>query len=806
MSNIRKRKIHIALLCLAVVGSIVSAFFWLSDHGSPRERAQSYYERGVRLAERHEYAKAAIELRNSLRLQTDKLEAWRALAAIDEATQRWDDLIKSLQSIVSFAPDDVEARIKLVKLLALSGRVYQALETVDAGDEGNGQNAKIIGLKAAVLYKLNDKGRALSEAQKALAIDSSNADALVVLATERMASGDLRGALEILDKDASLSTTDLGTQLLKLTIFEKLGETRRYESLLQHLSEIHPKDGAFRKQLVKFYVNQHRMDDAEREARALAAENPTNSEAELDLVRLLYAAKGQDAARKELTTRIEAGGDVFPYQIALADFEFSQGNFAKAEQLIQSLVSHASSNEYLLAAQAKLAEMAFKRDKIDAAEAIVSDILGKDDRNTNALKVRASVRIVRGQFDLAIADLRRGLIDQPRSDQLMLLLALAYERSGSMALADKQYADAARTSNSNPNVGLSYVSFLLRRGNVDRAQQILVELSRRSPKNLSILSALGQIELGRRDWAGAMSTADSLRALDSGREIGDQMLGTALLGQQKYDESIAVFQSVVNASPSAIQPMISLVQALIRAQRIDQAVAFLKSTVESNPDNSEARVLMGSIQIMSGNRDQGLENFKLAIEKQPKNGVGYQALAHLYISEKNFGEARTAIESGLQMRPNDITLRMEMAEVLERTDQIEAAIKEYELILTKQPNLLVAANNLASLLSENRDDKASLDKAHSLAAGLRESKIPQFNDTLGWISYRRDDYVNAVALLEKAVAALPEMPEVRYHLGMSYAAVGRTDKAMDQLNAALSLSPNQELKLKIEQALRRSKS
>ena len=206
--------------------------------------------------------------------------------------------------------------------------------------------------------------------------------------------------------------------------------------------------------------------------------------------------------------------------------------------------------------------MLFKRSKIDDAEAIVSEILRKDSRNANALKVRASVRIVRGQLDLAITDLQQALNDQPRSPELILLLALAYERSGSMALADKHYADAVRISNFDSNVGLNYVNFLLRRGNVDRAEQFLTELSKRSPKNLDVLSALAQIELGRGDWAGAQTTAELIRNADSGRDIADQVLGAALLGQRKYDESIAVFQGAVNASPSAVQPMISLVHAL----------------------------------------------------------------------------------------------------------------------------------------------------------------------------------------------------------------------------------------------------
>ena len=108
--------------------------------------------------------------------------------------------------------------------------------------------------------------------------------------------------------------------------------------------------------------------------------------------------------------------------------------------------------------------MDLKRSKIDAAEAIVSEILRKDSRNTNALKLRGSVRMARGQLDLAITDLQQALKDQPRSTELILLLALAYERSGSMALAEKQYADAVRISNFDLAVGLNYVNFLLRRG------------------------------------------------------------------------------------------------------------------------------------------------------------------------------------------------------------------------------------------------------------------------------------------------------------------------------------------------------
>lgn len=805
MSQLKRRKTtktRLALFGLAFA-SVIAAFLWFMERKSPEDQAQSYYAHGVELAERHDYAKASVELRNALRKKNDMLAAWVALSKVEEATQNWSDLIRSLQSVVSLAPNDIEARVKLVKLLALGDRAYQALDLLNTDGEANSQNGIILGLKAAILYKLNDRPGALRQARQALDVDPGNVDALAVLANERMANGDEKGALQILETDAATSRNDIGIQLLKLKIFEQLGQSQKFESLLRQLAESHRKESLFRKQLIKFYLDNNRIDDAEKEARALVQENPTNPEAELDLVRLLYAVKGATAARQELDTRISAGGDVFPYQIAVADFDFAQGKFADAEQRIQKVLNTPISNEQSLAAEVKLAEMNFKRSKIDAAEAIVSGVLRKDGRNTDALKVQASIRIVRGQFDLAITDLQQALTDRPRSTELLLLLALAQERGGSMALAAKQYTDAVRISNFDSAVGLSYVNFLLRRGNVDRAEQFLTELSKRSPENLDILSALAQVELTRKDWAGAQTVAESIRNVSAGRGIADQVLGAALLGQQKYDESIAIFQSAVSASPSAVQPMIFLVQALVRAQKTDEAMKFLKSTLETNPDNAEARVLLGSVQLSTGARDQAFDNFKLAIEKQPKNVAGYEALANLYGSEKAFDKAILVIRSGLEMQPDSIVLQLAMAGALEQTQQYDAAIAEYERILGRQPGSMIVANNLASLLSEHRDDKASLARAQTLMAGLRDTQVPQFKDTLGWISYRRDDYLSAVTLLEKAVAGLPDNALVRYHLGMGYIAVGQTAKASEQLTAALSLAQPAELKGKIQQAMRK---
>jgi len=117
---------------------------------------------------------------------------------------------------------------------------------------------------------------------------------------------------------------------------------------------------------------------------------------------------------------------------------------------------------------------------------------------------------------------------------------------------------------------------------------------------------------------------------------------------------------------------------------------------------------------------------------------------------------------------------------------------------------LVALNNLASLLTDHRSDKASLDRAYALASALRKSQIPQFKDTLGWLHHQRGEYRVAISLLEEAMTELPNSALVRYHLGVSHAAAGETAKATEQLKKASELASNDnDLSQKIKAALTR---
>ena len=788
---------------LVLTAGLILATLQLAGCGSREQRAQSYYEHGMSYLEKKDFVKARIELRNAVQSKDDMVEAWRGLAQIDEHDRNYQSLIGDLRRIVELDPKDVETKVRLGRIFLLAGVADQALKMTNAALDLDPQNASNLALKAAILFRLKDTDGAIQTAQKALAIDPSNTEANIVLAVQKFSQGDSDGALKVLANVTGAHNDDLSVLVLKINIYERMGNLAQAESSLRKLIELHPKEPAFRAQLTRFYIAHKRPADAVKEQRAVVAANPADSNAELTLVNLLGALEGPAAARTELVSRINAGGSVFPYQLALAKLDFSQGNVADSTKLLDQLIGSLSSADDILAARTTLAGMYLSKNNVAAAEPLISDILRVDNRNVDGLRLRASIRIDRGQIDDAIADLRTALNDQPRSPVLLESLAIAYERSGSIELADKAFLDATKGSEFAPAVGLNYVAFLRRRGSSEQADNIVADLANRNPNNIAVLSALAQVKLAHQDWIGAHEVADAIHRLDDKNELTNQINVAAFSGDKNYNESLAVLQNVYAANPGAVQPMAAIVAIYLQSKQIDKAEAFIKEALKANPGNAEAIALMGSIALAKNDPNQAVTNFEAAIKQQPKNIIGYRALASLYVRQNKLDDALRIIRAGLEQQPKNFALQLTLAGVLEAKGEFEPAIAEYESMLKDQPGSMIVANNLASLLSDYRTDKASLERANSIALQLTKSQIPQFKDTLGWVAHQRGDYTAAGSLLEGAAAQLPNVPTVHYHLGMNYLATGQDAKASEQFTKARELAPNDaELKKKIDAALK----
>jgi pentatricopeptide repeat protein len=768
--------------------TVILSIVGLAGCGSPESKAQSYYDRGMALIAKNDDLNARLELLNAVKYKSDKVEAWRALAGIDERTKA-QSLFMDLRRIVELDPNDLDSRLKLVRIMVAGGAAEAALKILDVAKEGDTPNADLHALKSAILARTNDPAGALKEAQRAMEIDANNVDAVGYVAARKASEGDADGAMKLLAGLRPDPKDETRIALEQIQILLRKGDLQKAEPLLRKLIAQDPKQTVYRNQLIQLLMAQRRFDEAEKELRAKAEADPSDSKAGLDLARFLNSVKGAEAARAELDARIKAGGDVFDYQIALAQLEAGQGKVDDATQLLQTLAKSATTPARKAAAQLNLAEIYLVKGNLAAAEPVIAEILAADRRNIGALRLRASIKIDKGDIDGAVSDLREALNDQPKSADLLMLLAVAYERGGKPELAERQYADAYKSSNLDPSVALRYVAFLQRRGDLTHAEDVLVEVAPRNPGNVQILSSLAQIRLTRKNWTGALAVADAIGRLGDKSGVADQIRAAALAGENKIDESIAAMENAHKAAPDQVGPVVALVSGYLKQGQPDKAMALLGEMSNKFPGNAQLLVLTGQALVSQNKDEEAVQSLKAAITAQPKDPIGYNALYEFYGRKKNTDAAMDVIQAGLRELPDNLNFRLALAGLQIQKGDNDTAIAQYESILKDQPKSAVAINNLVSLLLDNRSDKDSMNRAFALSDELKNTNTPQFQDTFGWAQYKHGDYKAAVSVLENAATKLPALAAVHYHLGMSYKATGDMDKAEEQFNIALGLEP-----------------
>jgi tetratricopeptide (TPR) repeat protein len=286
---------------------------------------------------------------------------------------------------------------------------------------------------------------------------------------------------------------------------------------------------------------------------------------------------------------------------------------------------------------------------------------------------------------------------------------------------------------------------------------------------------------------GAESSARWIADAAKDELAGRTAMGKVKLAEQKFPEAIAELEWAVAQKPGPSQARALLAQAYVANKKPEAAEALLKRDIAKDPKDADALVLMGDLQFNLGRADQAEATLKQAIEAKPSWEIPYFKLGSLYNKSGNNQQAAEVYRKGLKQIPDQPGLWLNLGMVEDSLDHFEAAREAYQAVLKAEPRNFVAANNLAALIADAwPGDKEQMEQARRLAEAFRNERDPLLIDTLGWIQFRLGNLDDAVALLEQAASAMPEHPQIRYHLGMAYKAKGDAAKARAELQKAVA--------------------
>jgi tetratricopeptide (TPR) repeat protein len=364
-------------------------------------------------------------------------------------------------------------------------------------------------------------------------------------------------------------------------------------------------------------------------------------------------------------------------------------------------------------------------------------------------------------------------------------LAQAYIRSGSLELAEQTLRQAVQSNPRDPRARLALAQFLVNKGEAAKARTVLEQLVKDEPGNVEGQSALARLLLVTNEPAAALEVAATIQALQPKSATGYYLAGLAQQAQGRTEDARRALEAAAAADPGALEPLAALAQLDVAGGDAERALARVDARLAARPEDATLHNLRGDLLMTMRRHAEAATSYAAAIKARPAWPLPYRGQAAALLASGQRERAVEVLRAGLAATGQASVIAADLGTLFMSTSRWDDAIAVFEQMHQRDPSNLIVANNLAMLLVTHRPDAASLERADKLSEPLGATDNPVFLDTRGWVLYRRGRHAEALPLLEKAVAKLPDAPELRYHLGMAQLAAGQTAAARANLEAAV---------------------
>lgn len=766
---------------------VAGALSLLTACDSAEERAEKHFQTALAHIEAGDVDRAIIEFRNVFKLNGRHKEARLIYAGLQRERGATSEAYGQYLRLVEQYPDNFDARLALAEMALETGNWDEAVRHGRAAAElvPDDPGARVVVANLdyfeAVQARNVESQRAAYETARALIDEAPDAILAYKIVIDRLTrEEDWAAARTALEAAIDLAPDQRDLHNMRLGVLNELGDHDAITAGLLGMVDRFPGDINIRNTLLSWYMSRGEADAAEAFLRDQVDPDADTPDGQVELVQFLTEIRGPEAARAELDRILATDPDheaTFRALRAALIFDIGETDAAIAE--MEALLESAEPSTDINDARAALARMYMVTGNPVGARAQVEEILTHDRTHVAATKLKASWLIEDDRADEAIALLRSALGDSPRDAELMMLLASAHERNGNTELMADMLALAVDASGSAPQESLRYAAHLARSGREIAAEGVLLDALRLRPENLQLLSALGSLYISLEDWGRTQGVIDRMAVLPDGTGIANE-LTAQLLNAQGKQEALLGFLEGLAAQEGGDGARIGIIRSLLARDDLDGALAFVEDALQESPDDLGLQNAYGAVLTLASRFNEAEATYRALLDDAPETQSAWLSLYRLKLVQGDRAGAAEVLDAALTALPDSSELLWARAETLQIADDIAGAIEIYETLYERNSDNLVVANNLASLLSDHDDSAETLDRAWRIARRLRDSTIPAFRDTYGWLTFRRGDHQEALAYIEPAAEALPNDPFVQYHLGAVYAALGRIPEALAQ--------------------------
>ena len=214
----------------------------------------------------------------------------------------------------------------------------------------------------------------------------------------------------------------------------------------------------------------------------------------------------------------------------------------------------------------------------------------------------------------------------------------------------------------------------LQAGDLRRSEREFSRILKRAPGFFPAETALGYVELARRDDRDALSRFD--RALQRSANYAPALVGRgeALLGLKRDDEALVSFEAALTAEPGLTdvrrrvevlalrraQENVTVARRAAEAGRLDEAKDAYARAVAASPDSPFLWRELALTERRQGDADHALEHLRKAVTLDPADVKSFVNLGEMLEERREFDAALQAYSTAAALEPSEeIDARLE---------------------------------------------------------------------------------------------------------------------------------------------------
>ncbi len=722
-------------------------------------------------------ALAMVGCSKSAQMYVERGDAQLAKGNVDAAILEYRNAIAKDPLLAAARSKLADAYIKLGNGAGALGESVRAADLLPKDADAQ--------LKAgALLLAARRVEDAKARADKALAINPANVDALVLRANALAGLTDLDGALKEMQQALRLDPRSSFQSNLGI-IQAARGNLPEAEAAFRQAVTTDPKSARAHIALAQFLWSAGKQADAESAFKAAHALEPTGAIANRALA-LYYLQTNRAAEAEPYFKGLAESEGAADSKLGLADYYAGTKRPADAVAVLEKL----SADPQLWAvAKAKIADINYASGKTADAFRAADEVIAKYPTLAPARIVRGRLLLSDGRLDQALSDALEAVKVDPQNAEAQYLLGTIQEAKRDLDSAAKAYAEALRL---NPRAAVAQVrlaGIALQRNSAASAVQLADQAASQQPGNLNAQLVLARSLLANGDLD--RSTAVTQKLVEAAPQSGLVQTQAGMLALARGDKPAAraALEKALSLDSGLVEALSALVAWDLNEKKPEQARARVEGRLQKTPKNSALLVIAGRTYAATGDPAKAEEYLRKAIDADASNLDAFSTLAQLHFSQKKLDQAVAEYDKLAARQPLDVGPPTMAALILQAQGKEAEARLRYERLVEAVPRAAVAANNLAWLYASRGEQ---LDRALQLAQAAKAElpDHPQVNDTLGFVYLKKQLPALAIPLLRLAAEKEPGNPAFHYRLGLAYSQTEDQAAARTELERALRLKPD----------------